>query len=149
MGFAETHESQILENPWGNPLVSPVETKSFHFPMMILVCITDIPDSIFFTGDIGTVAYRLSPIRVGCPQLVSLVPNKPHSSHCISLIDVLSFFFFIQTEAKMEKIFDSSSFLALYFLFINLVIVFLNTHDKAMFTQKKSRGQQRGLMKTG
>ena len=61
MGFAEIYESQILENPWGNPLVSLVETKSFNFPMMIFVCITDIPDLFLLLGTLGL-------LPMACPQ---------------------------------------------------------------------------------
>ena len=57
MGFAEIYESQILENP----LVSPVETKSFNFPMMIFVCITDIPDLFLLLGTLGL-------LPIACPQ---------------------------------------------------------------------------------
>ena len=61
MGFAEIYESQILKNPWGNPKVSPVETKSFCFPMMIFVCITDIPDFFLLLGTLGL-------LPMACPQ---------------------------------------------------------------------------------
>ena len=54
-------ESQMLENLWGNPLVSPIETKSFHFQIMIFVCITDIPDLFLLLGTLGL-------LPMACPQ---------------------------------------------------------------------------------